>query len=108
MSRIVLTCWGSHGDVDPFLGLALELRSRGHDVTVATMEYFRSVVTDHGIGFHPIRPMANPADAALIQRIMDPRRGPERLLNEFVFPGVQDMYEDLSACVAGADLVVSH
>lgn len=108
MSRIVLTCWGSHGDVDPFLGLALELRSRGHDVTVATMEYFRSVVTDHGIGFHPIRPMANPADAALIQRIMDPRRGPERLLNEFVFPGVQDMYEDVSACVQGADLLVSH
>ncbi len=108
MARIVLTCWGSHGDVDPFLGLALELRARGHDVTIATMEFFRSVITGHGIGFHPIRPSADPSDGALIQRIMDPRRGPERLLNEFVFPGVGDMYDDLSPCVREADLLLSH
>lgn len=108
MARIVLTCWGSHGDVDPFLGLAVELRARGHDVTIATMEFFRSVITDHGIGFHPIRPSADPSDGATIQRIMDPRRGPERLLNEIVFPGVRDMYDDLSPCVRGADLLVSH
>ena len=25
MARIVLTCWGSHGDIDPFLGLGLGL-----------------------------------------------------------------------------------
>lgn len=108
MPRIVLTCWGSHGDVDPFLGLAVELKSRGHDVTLATMEYFRSVVTDSGIRFHPIRPMADPTDGELIHRIMDPQRGPERLLTEIVFPAVSDMYEDLSTCVAGADLLVSH
>lgn len=108
MARIVLTCWGSHGDVDPFLGLAVELQSRGHDVTIATMEFFRSVIADQGVGFHPIRPIADPTDAALIQRIMDPRRGPQRLLMEFVFPGVHDMYDDLSQCVRGADLLLSH
>jgi hypothetical protein len=86
----------------------VELKSRGHDVTLATMEYFRSVVTDSGIGFHPIRPMADPTDGELIHRIMDPHRGPERLLTEIVFPAVNDMYEDLSTCVAGADLLVSH
>jgi UDP:flavonoid glycosyltransferase YjiC (YdhE family) len=108
MARIVLTCWGSHGDVDPFLGLALGLMSRGHDVTIATMEYFRDVITAAGIGFRPIRPAADPSDGALIRRIMDPRRGSERLLREILFPSTEAMFEDLLSAVEGADLLVTH
>ena len=108
MARIALTTWGSHGDVDPFLGLALGLRARGHDVTIATLEYFRSLVTGQGIRFHPIRPEVNPTDADIVRQIMDGRRGTEFLLRQLIFPAVEAMYEDLCGVLEGVDLVVSH
>ena len=108
MARIVLTCWGSHGDVDPFLALATGLRDRGHDVTIATLAYFRPLIESRGIAFRAIRPEADPSDTALVRRIMDLRRGTEFLLRELVFPAVDAMYEDLLPLLEGADLLVSH
>ena len=35
---------GSLGDLHPCLALALELKRRGHSVTIATIEYYRSKV----------------------------------------------------------------
>ena len=35
MARIVLTTFGSTGDLNPFIALGLALRSKGHDVLFA-------------------------------------------------------------------------
>jgi UDP:flavonoid glycosyltransferase YjiC (YdhE family) len=108
MANILLTTWGSHGDIDPFLGLGLGLQRRGHLVTLATLDYFQALITASGLTFHAIRPSVSPEDTALVQRIMDPRRGPEYLLRKIVFPGVDDMYRDLQPAVDRADLIVTH
>ncbi|MFN7914796.1 MAG: glycosyltransferase [Vicinamibacterales bacterium] len=108
MARVVLTCWGSHGDIDPFLGLGLALRARGHDVTVATLEYYRALVTNAGLGFAALRPIADPSDIALIERIMDPARGSEFLLRDILFPAIADSVDDVNRAAEGADLLVSH
>ncbi len=108
MARILICCWGSHGDVDPSLGLALGLMRRGHDVTIATMRYFEPHVREAGLAFHAIRPDADPSDRALVSRIMDRDRGTEYLLREIIYPGLPAMYEDLRAAVRGMDLVISH
>lgn len=108
MARVVLTCWGSHGDVDPFLGLGLELRRRGHSVTVATLEYYRPLIETNGLAFSPIRPSVDPSDTATIARIMHPTRGSEYLLKQILFPAIGSMYHDVDAAAHGADLLVSH
>jgi UDP:flavonoid glycosyltransferase YjiC (YdhE family) len=108
MARIVLTCWGSHGDIDPYLGLGLGLRARGHHVTLATIEYYRALIEDAGLAFHAIRPRVDPSDTPLIERIMDPRHGSEELLTRILFPAIGDMFADIRAAAHGADLLVSH
>lgn len=108
MARIVIFCWGSHGDVDPALGLATGLRARGHSVGIATLDYFRPAVEQSGCDSFPLRPHADPSDTATVQRIMDAKRGPENLLKEIVFPAVRDQYADVQAAAAGADLLISH
>jgi len=108
MARIVLTCWGSHGDIDPFLGLGLGLKRRGHVVSLATLEYYRGLVEASGLGFSPIRPNLEPTDIPLVRRIMDARRGSEFLLRQILFPAIEQMYDDISAAADGADLLVSH
>ena len=42
---------GSSGDVHPFVGLALELKNRGHDVTLATNGYFAGLAKRFGLDF---------------------------------------------------------
>ncbi len=93
------------------MSLAMELQARGHEPVIATMEFYRQKIQEAGLSFVPIRPnLASPKeqDDELINKIMDPMRGPKYLTEEVIFPGVRDGYEDLLAAVKGADLLVTH
>ena len=106
--RIVITSWGSYGDVYPYLGLALALKARGHEPVLAMPGYYREMVEKEGIAFHPVRPDSDPDDKAWVAALMDPVEGAEWLLREVIVPHVREAYDDLAAAVDGADLLVSH
>ena len=106
--RIVLTTLGSFGDLNPYLGLAIGLRERGHQPVLATMPFYRRVVEDAGIAFHPIRPDGDPTDRAMMARLMDARRGTEFILRDVVMAHLRETYADLSAAADGADFLISH
>ena len=108
MARIVLTSWGSHGDLNPFLGLAIALRDRGHEPILAVPAHYRPQVETEGLRLHPVRPDIDPGDRALVSRIMDPRRGTEVIVRELLVPRIRESYADLWAATEGADLLVSH
>lgn len=107
-ARVTIACWGSHGDFDPSLGLALGLRARGHSVRIATIAYFEPHVRAAGLDFHAIRPDVRPDDSTIVARIMNGSRGTEYLMNEIIFPSVGAMYEDVAPLAASTDLFVSH
>lgn len=52
--HFLCSTFGSSGDVFPMLGLALELRRRGHDVTFATNEHFAGLSRRYAIPFEPL------------------------------------------------------
>jgi len=108
MARIVLTSWGSYGDLFPSLALAASLKALGHTPLVATCPYYRPLVEGEGFLFHGIRPDVDPSQTELIGRVMDANRGPEVVIKELIVPSVRDAYADLEAAAAGADLIVSH
>lgn len=108
--RIVLTTHGTLGDLHPFLALALELQARGHKPMIATSEYHRRRVETAGVEFHPVRPDIWFDDKKLHRRFIEPKRGMERAIREFVMPILRETYDDLLAAVqknGGADLLVS-
>jgi rhamnosyltransferase subunit B len=51
MSRIILTTFGSLGDLHPKIALALELQARGHDVVLATHQSYQAKVQALGLNF---------------------------------------------------------
>jgi rhamnosyltransferase subunit B len=106
--RIVIATFGSFGDVNPCVGLALGLKQRGYSPVIATSEFYRSYVEGEGIGFRPVRPDIDPHDAGAMCHVMDTKRGTEYLFKEFLFPRVRESYEDLSEAVQGADLLLTH
>jgi UDP:flavonoid glycosyltransferase YjiC (YdhE family) len=106
--RIVITSFGSLGDIYPYLALARQLTKRGHEAIVATSAYYRPLIEKAGVAFCPVRPDIDPEDRGMIRRVMEPKHGPEILIRECLLPHLQDSYADLTAAAHGADLLVTH
>ena len=106
--KIVLSTFGSLGDLHPMLALAIELRNRGHEIVINTLEGYREKIDALGFEFYPLRPDLDPErDRELAREIMDIKKGTELLLREILLPSVPEMYEDLMKAVSGADLLIS-
>lgn len=109
--RIILTTFGSYGDIHPYMAIALELKERGHQPVIATSELYREKMQASGFEFIAVRPNIAPPrdqDSELMERVMEPRTGSQFLLNEWFFPALRDGYHDLSKAVIGADLLLTH
>lgn len=52
--KILIITYGTRGDVQPYVALALGLKKQGHQVALATSERFRNFVHQHGIDFLPM------------------------------------------------------
>ncbi len=111
--RIILSTFGSFGDVHPYIAIALELKKRGHTPVIATTEMYREKTEALGLELRRVRPDMPSYDepdrvAELIEHIVDQKEGMERILQTLILPHLRDSYEDLLAAVRDADLLVSH
>jgi rhamnosyltransferase subunit B len=108
--RIVFATFGSLGDLHPYVAVARELARRGHRPLIATFAEFREAVAAAGIEFATMRPdMARFGDkAAIMERLVHPRRGPELLVRHMFMSHLRESYEDLARACDGADLLVTH
>lgn len=106
--KIVLTTFGSYGDLHPYMALAQGLSGRGHSVVIATSAFYRQKIEAVGLEFHPVRPDIDPENRLLIQRVIDPKRGTEVILKEMLLPFIRESYVDLLEATKGADLLLTH
>ena len=109
--RVILNTFGSFGDIHPYMAIAMELRRRGHQPVIATMEIYREKIEGVGLEFAAVRPnipQPKEQDPELIRKIMEPKTGPRFLTEGLIFPAVRESYEDLVKAVEGADLLVTH
>ena len=58
--RIVLTSFGTLGDIHPLIALSLELRRRGHTPVLAVPEIFRPKIASLDLEFAPVGPHPQP------------------------------------------------
>ena len=109
--RIVLTTFGSYGDIHPYMALAMELQERGHHPVIATSELYREKMQAAGFDFVAVRPNLPPPqeqDPELMAKIMEPKTGSRFLMDEVLFPFVREGYDDLFQAVQRADLLLTH
>ncbi len=110
MARIVLTTYGSSGDLNPILALGLGLRLRGHDVLIAVEESHRATVMAAGL---PAHPLSGDNDAVLLPyrqalfNDLSPLMFAKILLERSILPALPATVEALRAACEGADLLVS-
>jgi rhamnosyltransferase subunit B len=108
--RIVLTTFGTLGDVHPLIAVALEMRRRGHTPVLAVPEIFRPKVEPLGLEFAQVGPTLNPDDPQQVADLMDKQKGTERTLRDVLFPAIRQSYDELLRAVeagGGADLMLA-
>ena len=107
-----MTTMGSLGDLNPYIALALEMKKRFIEPVIATTDAYRERVESLDIEFHQIRPaMAKPDTPEYLERVagvVDPNHGAEYLFRRLLVPALRDTYQDLSAAIKGADLLITH
>ena len=106
--RILLATWGSYGDIYPYVGLGRALRARGDDVRLAAPAYYRTLIEKNGLAFAPAPPDVDPDDRSRLARVMDPVRGPEAIVREWLMPELRRSFEALEPLARDADLLVTH
>jgi rhamnosyltransferase subunit B len=110
--KIVLTTFGSQGDLNPLIAIALRLKAEGFAPVVATSENFRQKVQREGLDFWPVRPSVEDmlrdtgmTAAELARCLMT--RGLEYLTETTINPYLDQTFADLSEIIAGAELVIA-
>lgn len=98
---------GSLGDLHPCIALGLELKRRGHQVTIASTEAYRRKVEALELAFRALRPNWDPTDQELIRKCEDLTTGPEVLYRKLILPHLRDTYEDLLLACREADLMIA-
>lgn len=51
MSKILITTFGTRGDIQPFIALGKGLKAAGYEVGICTSEGFKSFVEEHGLTY---------------------------------------------------------
>ena len=108
-TRIVLTTFGSLGDLHPYIAVASGLKARGHHPVIATIGMYKEKIEALGIDFRPVRAVrVERPDGDLMKQAMDSKKGTEFIVRNLLMPTLRDAYDDTFAAADGADLIVTH
>jgi sterol 3beta-glucosyltransferase len=103
--KITILTYGSRGDVQPFVALAVGLQKAGHDVRLAAPARFEGFVRHYGVDFSPLAGDPNVISLMLndagtnVYRIVAGMR-------DYVFEIATDVVRDTREAVEWADLIV--
>ena len=107
--KIVLATFGSLGDLHPMIAIGIELKHRGHEVTFATMEYYREKLEAIGLDCAPMAPHMDPSTVEMeeFRAMVDAKTGPEKIIRDLIMPSLKQMYDDLLAAIENADVLIT-
>jgi len=103
--KITILTYGSRGDVQPFLALALGLQKAGHTVKLAAPHRFTEFVEEHGVLFVPLA-----GDPEIIsQRLNDAGANPIRMIramSDYLFTIAEQVARRAFTACEDADLII--
>lgn len=110
MMRVLLTTFGSYGDLHPFLAMCLAIKENGGEATLVTHPRYRGRVERLGIPFLPLKPGEEEigAESEWSGFANDPKTGTAWVYRNLIQPYLQENYRTIYQAAAGVDLVISH
>ncbi len=107
--HFLVTAIGSYGDVHPMAGLAERLKSRGHEVTLATNPYFAEIAERIGVELLPLGTVDDYQRLIANKNIWHPTRGLPLIFREGALRHMRTMFKSVSSVYRpGETVVVCH
>jgi rhamnosyltransferase subunit B len=104
--NVLLPTLGSAGDVNPFIGLGLALKARGHRATLLTNPYFQASIEAQGLEFLAVGSLAEVEDALADPDLWHARKGFSVVARRVIVPSIETIYRHIESH-ADADTVVA-
>ncbi|WP_410663486.1 glycosyltransferase [Amycolatopsis sp. lyj-84] len=95
--RVLLSTYGSRGDVEPIMGLATRVRELGAEVRVCAPPDFAGLLAGIGIPMVPVGPSASALTAAA---------PPTSSMSEYAAALIADQFEAVTKAAEGCDVMV--
>ncbi|WP_181773578.1 glycosyltransferase [Amycolatopsis pittospori] len=95
--RVLLSTYGSRGDVEPIMGLATRVRELGAEVRVCAPPDFASLLAGIGVPMVPVGPSASALTAAA---------PPASAIPEYAAALIADQFEAITKAAEGCDAMV--
>lgn len=112
MAKILITCFGSYGDLYPYVALAKALQRRGHNAVIGSSTIYQSQIEAEGVPFIHLRSnldyYTTPETVRnFLRRIFDPIKGGEFITTEMM-ARIEETYEDTHKAAGTIELAISH
>ncbi|MCB0729017.1 MAG: glycosyltransferase family 1 protein [Ignavibacteriae bacterium] len=110
MKKILLTTYGSHGDLHPYLTMGSLLVKAGYKVTIATILLYKENVEAIGCEFVVLRPNIDEIgpEEEWTKKANDSFKGAEYIARELIIPYSEENYNTLLQATENCDLIISH
>lgn len=109
MGRVLLTTFGTWGDLFPLVGVASELQRRGHHVDVGAPPVWRGIIEGARLGFVSLGDTATFAEFEAHPEVLAPLPwGLREAMRWFMFDGIDSISDALAEAMVGVDVVVTH
>lgn len=111
MAKVLITTFGTAGDLNPFVALGLGLKARGHDVAFAVEGAFRPTLAD--AGFSTVHRLSGSVDTTFAfseRRLYSssiPFRSVRAVIARYIVPTLREKVEELRVASAEADVIVA-
>lgn len=112
MANILITCFGSYGDLHPYIALAKNLQNRGHEISIGSSVMFKVQIESEGILFTHLRSNLDKYNTPtavrdFVRRTFDPVHGGELMINEMM-NNIEETYLDTLKATEKSDFVISN
>lgn len=105
--HLILSAFGSYGDVLPMVGLGAAVRARGHRVSVIVNPYFQAVVEGAGLEMLPLGTAAEYRELMQHPDLWHPQRGLTLVLTRGAAHYLDEVYAILESHVTPGDTVLA-
>jgi UDP:flavonoid glycosyltransferase YjiC (YdhE family) len=105
--HLIVSGFGSYGDVLPMVGLGAAARRRGHRVQMLANPYFRSVVEEAGLELLPLGSTDEYLELARHADLWHPRRGLKLVMQRGAGAYLRAAYDILRAHIQPGDTVLA-
>jgi len=109
--KVVLATFGTHGDLNPMIAVALGLQQQGLLPVIATSSEYQAKVAAAGIAFQAVRPSVEQirsdfrlSDEEMFQKVAT---DPAFLLRDLSMPYARGAFEDMQPVLEGAGVMLS-